>query len=526
MMLLQPSRGTAWPPSRLRFWPSIVALACGLIMSTPSAWAASPVGDFEDHGDVGSPKLPGSAAYDADAQEYSLSAAGFNMWGVRDEFHFAWKKLRGDFILQARVSLVGTGVDPHRKLGWMGRSSLDADAPYADAAIHGDGLTSLQYRRAKGAITEQVQSTVKGPDFVQLERRGDRYILSAARFGEIPTACELTNLVLGDEPYIGLFLCSHNSNVTEKAVFRDVRIVRPAKPDFVPYKDYIGSILEMLDVESGSRKTLASSQKPFEAPNWTPDGNALIYNTSGRDANHRGRIQRFDLRTRKIETIDTGFAVRNNNDHVLSFDGTQLGISNHATTTNQGSGSAIYVLPTQGGVPRPVTTNIPSYLHGWSPDGKFLVFTGGRNGDYDIYKIPVQGGDEVRLTDAKGLDDGPEYSPDGKYIYFNSSRTGAMQLWRMNPDGSGQEQITHDDLNNWFPHISPDGRWIAFVTFPKDVSPTDHPYYKQVLIRLMPTGGGEPKVVAYVYGGQGTMNVPSWSPNSKRLAFVSNSNLE
>ena len=173
-----------------------------------------------------------------------------------------------------------------------------------------------------------------------------------------------------------------------------------------------------------------------------------------------------------------------------------------------------------------VTDLAPSYLHGWSPDGKSLVFTGERNGKFDIYKIPTDGGQEVRLTEAPGLNDGPEYSPDGRFIYFNSSRTGAMQLWRMEPDGKGQEQLTDDDFNNWFPHVSPDGKWIAFISFSKTVSPTDHPYYKQVYLRLMPVGGGKPKVIAYVYGGQGTMNVPSWAPDSRRLAFVSNSDLD
>ena len=168
----------------------------------------------------------------------------------------------------------------------------------------------------------------------------------------------------------------------------------------------------------------------------------------------------------------------------------------------------------------------PSYLHGWSPDGKFLVYTGGRNDEYDIYQIASDGsGEEIRLTDYKGLDDGPEYTPDGKYIYFNSTRSGTMQIWRMKPDGKDPEPVTNDEYNNWFPHLSPDGRWIAFLSFGKDVDPSDHPYYKQVTIRLMPAEGGAARVIAYVYGGQGTINVPSWSPDGRMLAFVSNTDL-
>jgi Tol biopolymer transport system component len=180
-------------------------------------------------------------------------------------------------------------------------------------------------------------------------------------------------------------------------------------------------------------------------------------------------------------------------------------------------------VPAAGGEPRRATRDGPSYLHGWSPDGKYLVYTGERNGDFDIYRVAASGGEETRLTTAPGLDDGPEYAPDGEHIYFCSNRTGLMQLWRMRPDGGGQEQVTSDDCNNWFPHPSPDGKWIAFLSFSKDVDPGDHPFYRQVYIRRMPCDGGKPRVIGYVYGGQGTLNVPSWSPDGRRLAFVSNS---
>ncbi|MBI4663985.1 MAG: TolB family protein [Verrucomicrobia bacterium] len=500
----------------------VLVFACSAL-GVPLAFPQQrPLGQFDDHADVGSPKIAGAAAYNAFSQEYSIAAAGVNMWGNRDEFHLLWKRMKDDFILQARVEFVGQGVDPHRKLGWIVRSSLDPDSPYADAALHGDGLTSLQFRRAKGAITEQVRSSATAPDVIQFERKGDTYILSAARFGELFAACQLANLALGNEVIVGLFLCSHNPEVVEKAVFRNVRIIRPAKVGFVPYRDYIGSHLEILDVQSGHRQIVHSSAQPFEAPNWTRDGSALIFNSSGR-SDSRGRLYRFDLATRQATQINTDFANRNNNDHVLSFDGTRLGISHHSA--DHGGRSVIYTVPVQGGVPKLITPLAPSYLHGWSPDGKSLVYTGGRNNEFDIYRIPAEGGEEVRLTDFKGLDDGPEYTPDGKYIYFNSTRSGTMQIWRMKPDGKDSEPVTKDELNNWFPHVSPDGKWIAFLSFPKEVKPEDHPYYQQVYLRLMPIEGGVPKVIAYVYGGQGTINVPSWSPDSRMLAFVSNSEI-
>jgi Tol biopolymer transport system component len=281
----------------------------------------------------------------------------------------------------------------------------------------------------------------------------------------------------------------------------------------VPYREYLGANLELLDVASGDRTVVYRTPNAIQAPNWTRDGRALLYNDAG-------RMYRFDLAARTPAPIETGAATNNNNDHVLSFDGRTLGLSSHVAA--EGNRSVVFTVPAAGGAARRVTARAPSYLHGWSPDGRHLVYTGERGGQFDVYRIPAAGGEEVRLTDAPGLDDGPEYTPDGRWIYFNSSRTGRMQLWRMRPDGGGQEQVTDDGFNNWFPHVSPDGRWIVFLTFLPDVKPDDHPWYRQVYLRIMPAAGGAPRVLAYVYGGQGTINVPSWSPDSRRIAFVSN----
>lgn len=500
----------------------IAAFTCSLFQT--NLMSQNPLGQFDGHGDIGDPKLAGSASYDAATQDYTLTAGGTNMWFGRDQFHFVWKKLKGDFILRTRVEFLGPGVDAHRKVGWMVRPNLDADAPYADCAEHGgDGLTSLQFRRAKGANTDQVRLAITNANVLQFERKGDTYIFSAARYGETFVTGQVTNLNLGDEVYAGLYLCSHNGDVVEKAKFRDVRIIRPVKEGFTPYRDYIGSVLEILDVHTGKLETIHSSKQPFEAPNWTTDGKALIYNLSGR-AEGWGRLVRFDLTTRTTTLINTDFAIKNNNDHVLSFDGSMLAISDQS----QGNGqSTIYTLPVGGGTPKRITPLTPSYLHGWSPDGRWLVYTGGRSNKYDIYKIPADGsGPEIRLTDSPGLNDGPEFAPDGKYIYFNSTRSGKMQIWRMKPDGHEQEQVTNDGFNNWFPHISPDGKWIVIISFPADINPADHPYYKHCYLRLLPIESGTPKVIAYLYGGQGTINVPSWSPDSKRIAFVTNTAME
>ena len=508
--------------SRLAGWLTLAAL----LVSTLDGAVKVSMSTFDSHADVGAPALAGSTTYDGSRQEYRLSAGGINLWGASDQFHYASRTIRGDFIVRARFEFVGQGVDPHRKLGWMVRSTLDHDSAYADATVHGDGLTSLQYRRSKGSMTEEVKLDLRGGDVIQLERRGTAFIFSSARFGEPFVTRSLSDLDLGEVVHVGLFLCSHNPAVREEAIFRDVRIIVPPKAGDVPYRNYLGSRLEILNVHTGKLDEVHRSPEQFEAPNWMPNGRTLILNVSGPGPN-KGLLKTFDLVTGSVAPLDTGFANRNNNDHVLSFDGKQLAISHHSAEDK--GRSVIYRLPATGGTPVRVTPQSPSYLHGWSPDGKWLVYTGGRKDkaeapdNYDIYKISVDGGEEIRLTTYTGLDDGSEYSPDGKFIYFNSSRSGRMQLWRMQPDGSHPEQLTDDGFNNWFPHVSPDGRWIAFLSYGPEVKPDEHPYYRQVYLRLMPAGGGQPRVIAYVFGGQGTINVPSWSPDSTRIAFVSNS---
>src|SRR5215204_1002908 len=497
--------------------PQRVALLLLALLTAATAAAQTPVGEFEGQTEVGGARRVAPAGFDAQSGSYAVDGSGANMWGARDEFHFVWRRMRGDFILTARAAFVGRGREAHRKLGWQVRASLDADSPHAAAAVHGDGLTSLQFRRAKGAETEEVKFERGGADVIQLERRGDAVRMSAARFGETFVTRGVESLPLGEEVYVGLFVCSHNAGVTGRPVSRDGRATAPAPAGLVPYRDYIGSRLEILDVATGRRRVVHTVADSLQAPNWTRDGRALIYNRNG-------RLYRFDLRTENVSPLDTGFATSNNNDHVLSFDGRRLGISHHPREDD--GRSVVYVLPAAGGTPRRVTARSPSYLHGWSPDGRFLVYTGERGGEFDIYQIAVGGGEEVNLTNAKGLDDGPEYSPDGRFIYFNSTRTGRMQLWRMRPDGTGQERLTDDEFNNWFPHPSPDGRWLVFLSFGQDVRPEDHPFYKHVYVRLMPAGGGPARVLAYVYGGQGTINVPSWSPDGKRVAFVSNTKMD
>jgi Tol biopolymer transport system component len=490
-----------------------VSLISCLLVCTAMLQAQQKTGMFDGNEDVGNPLLKGAATYNPATQEYNMECGGKNMWGNDDQFRFLWKKIKGDFIISATIRFIGKGTDPHRKIGIIARNELTANSPYADACVHGDGLTSLQFRKTDTSQTEQVV-LLSNPVHIELQRMGNTFTFFAASPGENYKSAS-KELVLNEEVYAGLFICSHNENVLEKAVFSNVRIIIPAAKDFRPYRDYIGSHIEVMDVFSGHRKILYSAPNSLQAPNWTTDGKHLIYNSEG-------LLYKLDLSDNSVSKLNTGFANQNNNDHVISFDGKQLAISNHVGEKRI---STLFTLPVTGS-DKPVQITSAdsghSYLHSWSTDGKKLIFTGQRKNQYDIWAIDIATKKETQLTNTPTLDDSPEYSPDGKWIYFNSVRTGTMKLWRMKPDGSNQEQVTFDEYNDWFPHFSPDGKWIVYLSYPKEINPTDHPWYQKIYLRLMPASGGVPKNIAYVYGGQGTINVPSWSPDSKRIAFVSN----
>ncbi len=465
------------------------------------------LGIFEKHSDIGSVQVPGNVRYDPDAKTYTITAAGENMWFAKDAFHFVWTTVTGDVSLAADIAFAGKGKNPHRKACLLIRQGLDADAAYADVAVHGDGLTSLQFRDRKGGLTHEVQSNVMSPARVQLVKRGSYVLLYVAPKGEsLQFSGAAVRVALEGPLQVGLGVCSHDREATETAVFSNVELnsnPRPSSKTPVLY-----STLETQAMASTDRRVVSVTASRIEAPNWLRDGKTLIYNSGG-------RIYRIPADGGKPEVIDTGFAIRCNNDHAVSPDGTQLAISDQSQPDRK---SRIYVLPIRGGTPRLVTQAGPSYFHGWSPDGKTLAYCAERNGEFDVYTISATGGPETRLTTAKGLDDGPEYSPDGKFIYFNSDRTGRMHLWRMKADGSEQEQLTDDEFNNWFPHPSPDGRTLVFLSYEKDVK--GHPENKDVTLRKMTLQTRKIEVLARFFGGQGTINVPCWSPDGKRIAFV------
>lgn len=272
----------------------------------------------------------------------------------------------------------------------------------------------------------------------------------------------------------------------------------------------ITSQVVVADADGGNAQVVASLEGRWEAPNWSPDGAYLLLNSGG-------SLYRLPLADPRPVRVDTGEVKRINNDHGITPDGKTFIIS----------AGPIYTLPAEGGTPRRITEKTPSYWHGISPDGRTLVYCapreveGARN--FDIYAVPIEGGEERRLTTHPGYDDGPDYTPDGRWIWFNSDRAGTWDLWRIPAAGAGPhdehaERMTSDEWEDWFPHPSPDGRWIVFLSFEKGTQ--GHPADKNVILRRLDVKTGEIRVIQRLFGGQGTINVNSWAPDSKRFAFV------
>jgi Tol biopolymer transport system component len=304
--------------------------------------------------------------------------------------------------------------------------------------------------------------------------------------------------------------------VLETAVFSNVRLQQPQQqPQF-------RSKIVIFELGKNSPKTLYEADQVIEAPNWSRDGKFLLVNTNG-------NLYRLPVTGAKpeLEKIDLGpGGHRANNDHDFSFDGKMLAFS--ASTPNS-RGSQVWLANADGSNAKLMTPGAPSYFHGWSPDGKWLAFVGQRNGKFELFRVAATGGEEQRLTSKGGYDDGPEYSPDGNWIYFNSNRAGGWDIWRMPPDGAGPddakaERVTSDDLEDWFPHISPNGKWMLVFSFPKGTA-NHNDKMEGVILRIAPLPGKTLKPLKFeeltkFFGGQGTINVNSWSPDSKKFAYV------
>ncbi len=489
-----------------------------MLLGTAALLAAqsgtAPVGLFEGHGDLGVTPKTGSIGYDAATGEYKVTGGGANIWAAEDAMFFAWKRLTGDVTLTADVHFLGAGAVAHRKAVLMVRQDLTPGSAYADVALHGSGLTSLQYRPTAGAQTQEIQSKVTAPARIRIVRRGNQFTIFAGN-GEDLTASGPQTVDLTGPVYVGIGVCSHDANVLETAVFSNVRLEQRQ-----PAQQYRSKIT-IYDMATHSTSTLYQADQTIEAPNWSRDGKFLMVNTGG-------SLYKLPLTGKpeleKIELGPGGF--RCNNDHDYSFDGKMLAFS--ASTPNS-RGSQVWLAKADGSEAKLMTPPSPSYFHGWSPDGRWLAFVGQRAGKFELYRVPETGGAEQRLTSKGGYDDGPEYSPDGKWIYFNSNRSGGWDIWRMPPDGAGAddakaERVTSDEMEDWFPHISPNGKWMLVFSFPHGTA-THNDKMDGVVLRIAPLPGKKLKPVKFeelvkFYGGQGTINVNSWSPDSKKFAYV------
>jgi TolB protein len=464
-------------------------------------------GIFEGHGDIGHVLNKGAVSVDSGPGRYTVSGSGENMWFGTDAFHYVWKRASHDVSISAAVRFVGTGGNAHRKAGLVIRQSLEPDAPYADAVVHGDGLTSLQYREVKGGPTREIQSATKAPRRLRIQKEGSYVFMSLADDGgDFRSAGGSFKIRFEDPFFVGIGVCSHDSTVMEQAVFSDVQISGDIKP--WSGESSLESTLETISIESKDRKAVYIAPKYIEGAFWSGEGDHLFFSDGG-------LLYKLPRTGGTPGVEETGGLKTLGSSNGFSHDGKLLAVSNYVGEHQ----SLIYIVPAGGGGPRLLVSSPSSWWHSWSPDGTSILFSGMRKNNLDVYSIPVRGGNERRLTREPGIDDGPEFSPDGAHVYFNSDRTGTSQIWRMNPDGSSPEQITSDGFNNWFPHVSPDGKWIVFLSYDKDVR--GHPANRDIMLRIVPAAGGAIDVLAKLFGGQGTFDVNSWAPDSKNLAFIS-----
>jgi len=500
-------------------WGMRTAIAWGVLLFVQVCNCRAQAGSegpgiFEGQTDVGAVTPQGKGTFVAGTGAYTIEASGDNMWSTVDAFHFVWKRVSGDVALSADMTFPNTAGNPspHRKAVLILRQTLDSDGIYVDAAQHGSGMTALQYRRERGATTQDIELNIEAPRRIRLEKRGDTITMFLSNHGEpLHQAGASIKLHLEAPFYAGIGVCSHNKDVVEKAIFRNVTLetIQPAAGSGRPV---LYSTLQTIGTEENFRRATVVATGPgsMEAPNWSRDGKTLIFNKDGKIWNIPA-----DGGTAAVQNV--GPATNCTGSHGLSPDGKWLAISCSMPGKPE---TRVYIVPSGGGEPRLLTENPWSYFHSWSPDGKTIAFTRpDHKGGGNILSIAVEGGAEKALTTGSGISDDPDYSADGKWIYFNSDRDGSMQIWRMRPDGSGAERVTSDEFNNWTPHPSSDGKSILILSYEKGV--TGHPANKDVTLRILDVADGKIRVLVKIVGGSGSDNVPNWAPDGRHLAFVS-----
>ena len=424
-----------------------------------------------------------AARYRELAEELEKAGAGLLIHNEKEDICIRVNgKTAYEYLLEACGEKVGAEVDA----GWMYCGGVD---PEEFLWAHADRVKAVHYKDMK--ITSQ--EALLGKGMVDLK--------ACFQFARANGALQIVDM--------------------DAATLEDTCRAGKMLSGWTGDRDNTDSILCTMDVETGEETVLHEFPGIIEAPNWLNDGNTLLYNADG-------KIYRYEIDKDHVEQVDTGFCVQCNNDHVPSPDNQLLAVSCMPPELTDGTyESHIYVLPMTGGEPKDLTGPGLSYLHGWSPDGKELAYCAFRKKPeeeimrIEICTIPSDGGEETCLTDGKGYNDGPEYSPDGKHIWFNSTRSGLMQVWRMNRDGSGLTQMTDSDANNWFGHVSPDGKHVIYLTFANgELEPNEHLPNMYVSLGMMDYDGQNKKKLLDLFGGQGSINVNSWAPDSRRIAYV------
>ncbi len=371
------------------------------------------LGIFEGQNDVGAVLHPGAAEYDAAARAYTLSGSGGNMWFASDEFHFVWKKISAaDVTLAADISILGSGGDAHRKGVLMIRQSFEDDSAYVDAARHGEGLTSLQFRETKGAVTHEIESSVSGPSRLRIEKHGDRfYLWIAEENGKLQFAGGSARVEMHAPFYVGIGVCAHDKNAVERASFTHVELETS-----VPRRKTTYSTVETVLLSGDARASYVSPDH-LASPGWSPDGHSLTYERNGR-------------------RMDTPFT--------------------------------------------PLRTAAP-------------------------VGAPVAA------------------QPASKFLYFSSKQSGGAQVWRKKADGSEPEQLTSDDFSNVSPHLSPDGKTLLILSYPKDSEALPN---KELELRIVSLADMTVKTLATFSGGKESLGEQPWSPDGKRVIFISYQSLD
>ena len=476
---------------------------------------AAAVGLFEGQSDIGSVVPPGTGGYDAGKDTYTLTSAGANTWYRVDDFHYLWKKAAGDLTLTADVSFpphtYGHEPDPHRKGLLMFRQTLDPGGAYVDVGIHGSGLTALQYRRERGANTQDIEINADAVKTVRLEKRGDVFTVFVSTKGEpLHPIGASVELHLEEPFYVGLGAVSHDVNTTDKVEFARVTLQPPAP---VARETQLHSTLQTISTSDQFRRAMMIRTVPgfIQSPNWAPDRKSLYVHEDG-------RVRKIPYLTPDAggvpQDVAVGKLVGCSGNFGLSPDGKYLAVS---CTEMKGGRHDVYVLPAGGGdSPRKLTNGATgSFFHAWAPDSQTIAFTRGSAGKADIFTVPLAGGAETRLT-SDTVNDGPDYTPDGKFIYFDSVRSGSSQIWRMKSDGTAAEQITDDDALNSSPHVSPDGKAVAFLSQPAN---SDQQSITDARLKVMSLGDGLIRPIVDFKGNRGSFAMYGWGDGT-HLAFV------